>query len=59
MTIRQARDKARDLKVKNYAKLSKDQLIWAIQKAEGNDDCYKRIENCGQMNCCWRSGCQV
>ena len=59
MTIRQARDKAKDLKVKNYAKLSKDQLIWAIQKAEGNTDCYKRIENCWQMDCCWRSDCQV
>ncbi len=59
MTVKEAREKARALKVKNYARLSKEQLIWAIQKAEGNAECFKRIENCGEGDCCWREECQT
>lgn len=59
MTVKEAREKAKGLKVKNYARLSKDQLVWAIQEAEGNSDCYKRIAECGQGDCCWRPDCQV
>ena len=58
MTVREIREKARELKVKNYARLPKTELIWAIQGAEGNADCFTKIQNCGQMDCCWRSDCQ-
>ena len=58
MTVKDIRDKARTLKVKNYARLPKEQLIRAIQTAEGNVDCYGKIEDCGQMDCCWRADCQ-
>ena len=58
MTVKDIREKARTLKVKNYARLSKEQLIRAIQAAEGNVDCYGKIADCGQMDCCWRDDCQ-
>jgi hypothetical protein len=59
MTVTEIRKKAKELKIKNYARLPKDQLIWAIQQAEGNSDCYGKIVDCGQTDCCWRSDCQV
>ncbi len=59
MTVKDAREKARGLKIKNYARMSKEQLIWSIQKAEGNADCFKRIESCGVLDCCWREECQT
>lgn len=58
MTVREIRDKARGLKVKNYTRLGRDELVWAIQRAEGNTDCYRKIENCGVLDCCWRAACQ-
>jgi hypothetical protein len=35
------------------------ELIRAIQRAEGNTDCYLTIQvhTCGQTNCCWREEC--
>ncbi len=59
MTIRVIRERAKDLKVKNYGKMNKEQLIRAIQSAEGNSDCYGKIQDCGQLDCCWREDCQV
>lgn len=58
MTVREIREKARELKVKNYVRIPKDQLIREVQKAEGNDDCYGKIADCGQLDCCWRGDCQ-
>jgi hypothetical protein len=53
--------------VKNIAKkmgikagsMKKTELIRAIQKAEGNVECFGtgRAEECGQMNCLWREDC--
>jgi CMP-N-acetylneuraminic acid synthetase len=59
MTVTEIRKKAKELKVKNYARLAKGELIRAIQQAEGNSDCYEKIGDCGQTDCCWRSDCQV
>lgn len=59
MTVKETRERAKALKVKNYARLSKEQLIWAVQLAEGNADCYRRIPSCGQNDCCWRADCQA
>ena len=58
MTITQIRQKARALKVRNYSRLPREDLIWAIQRAEGNAECYRRIQGCGQLDCCWRQECQ-
>ena len=37
-------------------KLNKIELIRAIQKAEGNSDCFATpyVRECNQMNCLWR-----
>jgi len=59
MNIKDIRAKAKELKVKNYSRLRKDELIWAIQIAEGHTDCFRKIRDCGQMDCCWRSDCQA
>ena len=39
--------------------LEKTELIRAIQKAEGNFDCYGSASsgNCTQSNCLWRQDC--
>ena len=58
MKVSEIRQKAREPRVKNYSRMRKDQLIRAIQIAEGNSDCYKRIQGCGQMDCLWREDCQ-
>lgn len=59
MNVTEIRKRARELKVKNYSRMRKDDLIRAIQLAEGNTDCYKRITNCGETDCLWREDCQV
>jgi hypothetical protein len=58
MFVKDIRVKARDLGVKNYSKMSKVDLIHAIQEQEGNDSCYQNIVDCGIYDCCWRSDCQ-
>jgi hypothetical protein len=39
--------------------MKKENIIKAIQRAEGNNDCFaKGIANeCGQTNCLWRQDC--
>ena len=59
MKVKEIREKARVLNVKNYSRMRKDELIRSIQLAEGNSDCFKRIPDCGQMDCCWREDCQT
>ncbi len=50
-------DKAKELGVKNAAKLAKADLIHAIQLAEGNSDCFGRIPDCQIRPCLYRSEC--
>jgi hypothetical protein len=40
--------------------MDKTQLVRAIQKAEGNNDCFftSQMQTCGQMNCLWREDCK-
>ena len=52
----------RDIAMKNGVDAEnrdKTELIRAIQKAEGNSDCYStaQIQACGQTNCLWREDC--
>ena len=50
MTLREIRERARDLGIKNYKKIKKDGLIRQIQQVEGNSPCFKGIENCGELS---------
>ena len=40
-------------------KAKKDELIRAIQQAEGNTACFgsNSAKECGQVNCLWREDC--
>ena len=40
-------------------RMSKGDLIKAIQRAEGNNDCFGTAlwMECGQMSCLWRKDC--
>jgi hypothetical protein len=57
MNVRAIRVKARELKVQNYSRMKKEELIRSIQSAEGNSDCFMRIDDCQVSECCWRSDC--
>lgn len=48
---------ARDLNVKGASKMIREELIHAIQVAEGHAACYGRIPDCGQADCLFRPDC--
>ena len=58
MTLVEIKAIAKKKKVK-IGKLKKDELIKAIQIAEGNSPCFKAsfAPNCAIQNCLWRSDC--
>ena len=56
-TVKELRQKAKDLDVKNTGKLRKEELIHAIQLAEGNTDCFGRIPDCRELECLFRPDC--
>ena len=58
MKVTEIRTKARDLGVKNSARMNKSDLIKAIQTAEGNSPCYSEIVDCRINDCLWRPECQ-
>jgi Rho termination factor, N-terminal domain len=58
MKTNDIRTKAKDLGVKNCSRMKKDELIKAIQCAEGNSPCYREIPDCRIMDCLWREECQ-
>jgi hypothetical protein len=43
----------------NPARMKKDELIKAIQRAEGNNDCFGTASSgeCNQHDCLWREDC--
>ena len=51
--------KAAGLNLKGVQKLKKEELIHAIQIAEGNDACFTRISNCAVSPCLYRAECQT
>lgn len=57
MTMKDIREKAKALKVANYSRMRKDELIREIQAAEGNNPCFGTIPDCKQMDCCWMEDC--
>ncbi len=56
-------------KIKDIAKkkgvvpgtMSRTELIRAIQRAEGNSDCFAtaHVHDCNQINCLWRVDCNA
>lgn len=41
--------------------LNKTELIRAIQRAEGNAECFAtgKIDQCSQLSCLWREDCKI
>jgi hypothetical protein len=41
--------------------MSRTELIRAIQRAEGNSDCFATVHmnDCNQINCLWRTDCKA
>jgi len=58
MTVKQIKEiaKQKDIKVGN---MKKKNIIRAIQRAEGNFDCFGTATAgiCDQINCLWRDDC--
>ncbi|MEY4140527.1 MAG: hypothetical protein RLZZ371_2709 [Pseudomonadota bacterium] len=58
MNLKNIRQLAKTLKIEP-GHLSKPELIWQIQLAEGNFDCYASAQSgeCDQLDCTWRTDC--
>ena len=58
MKMDQVKSVAKDRGVKP-GKMKKEELIRAIQQAEGNPQCFNTqfSQLCGQENCLWREDC--
>jgi hypothetical protein len=58
MTLKQVKDMAKTKGVK-AGNMKKENIIRAIQKAEGNFDCFGTAseEVCDQINCLWKEDC--
>ena len=41
-------------------KMKKSELVQAIQKKEGNEQCFDtgKVSHCGQYGCMWREDCR-
>ncbi len=59
MKIQEIRAVARDRGLKLGSTLSKADAIRAIQRQEGNTDCFGRADSnfCDQLGCLWRQDC--
>lgn len=57
MNMAAVRSKAKEVGVK-AGKMSKTELVRAIQEKEGNPACFKTSPNgCDQYECLWREDC--
>ncbi len=58
MRLLEVEKRARQKGIKDTWKYSKKELIKAVQRKEGNNDCFASgRDNCDQMACCWREDC--
>lgn len=60
MRLSEIEKKARGLGIKDTWRLSKKDLVKAIQRTEGSFDCFGTAtvrSGCNQIACCWRSDC--
>ena len=59
MKLADIKQKALNLQI-NPLRMKKPDLIRAIQKAEGNTQCFgSSAPDCPQTNCCWRKDCMA
>ncbi len=60
MQMKKIKEIAKDKGVKP-GNMSRTDLIRAIQRAEGNSDCFAtmHVSDCNQSNCLWRLDCQA
>jgi len=58
MKLEQVRAIAKEIRI-NLGQMKKAELIRAIQRVEGNDDCFGtgHSQSCGQTGCLWRDDC--
>ena len=58
MKISVVRDAAKSRGMK-IGKMNKTELVKAIQREEGNRDCFATpyVRECNQLNCLWREDC--
>jgi hypothetical protein len=58
MTLADVKEKAKKLNI-NAGKMSKTELVRAIQIKEGNSACFQSeiAPVCGLLNCLWRKDC--
>ncbi len=58
MTLKQIKDMAKTKGIR-VGNMKKENIIRAIQRAEGNFDCFGTAVNgfCDQLNCLWREDC--
>lgn len=61
MTIDEIRKRAQLLGLNLPARMKKGDLIRAIQRAEGYQDCFGAAwrNDCPWTDCCWRSDCRA
>ena len=59
MNMEEIRTVARQFSIKP-AKMKKQELVQAIEQAEGNRPCYNTATAafCEQLSCCWREDCR-
>ncbi len=58
MRLAEVQKKARSFGIRDTWKFPKKALIKAIQRKEGNFDCFATAQgSCAQMECCWRTDC--
>jgi hypothetical protein len=58
MRLIEIEKRARNVGIKDTWKYSKKDLVKAIQRQEGNFDCFGTATNfCDQRTCCWRDDC--
>lgn len=59
MKVVEIRERGQATGVKGLANLRKGEMVRAIQRAEGNRDCFGADWRfgCPQLDCCWRTDC--
>ena len=59
MKIQQIKAMAQSMGI-GVGKMKKSELVRAIQRKEGNQDCFDRGDStkCGQDRCLWRDDCK-
>ncbi len=58
MTLKEVKERAKKYDIK-ASKMKKDEIIRAIQRSEGNYDCFGTAlsGDCSQEDCLWREDC--